>query len=269
MTERVRFSKRYETRRPAEGLIYDRIPQRVQDGLLNLLNRLNANTLRLNVRLHHALDRKVPADEFLAAGVHSLDDLFPSLEWYEFCDACEEIYQALRPELVAQFSNDLSALFGRHYFGYEMRDGRIERIGARTQEQAIAKARGILRDPVLAGPDEQFQRAMGFFNRRPTPDLENCVREAVLAVEGVAQVLLDNRKLTLSDALKSLKKEKDVHPTLISLLEKLYAYRGDAEGVGHALTGEKEVRIEDAEFALGLSASAVVYLARLYGRAVE
>ena len=53
------------------------------------------------------------------------------------------------------------------------------------------------------------------------------------------------------------------------MLEKLYAYRGDAEGVAHALTGEKEVRLEDAEFALAVSASAIVYLARLYGRGVE
>ena len=62
---------------------------------------------------------------------------------------------------------------------------------------------------------------------------------------------------------------QDVHPTLIGLLEKLYAYKGDAEGVGHALTEQKEVRTEEAEFVLGVAASAIVYLARLYGRQVE
>jgi hypothetical protein len=163
----------------------------------------------------------------------------------------------------------VNQLFARRYFGYELRDGRIERVGARVQEEAIAEARGILRDPDLSGPDEQYQKAIGFFNRRPEPDCENCVKEAVSAVEGVARVLLNDNSVVLSDAIKRLKKEKDVHPTLVKLLDNLYAYRGDAEGVAHALTGDKEVRIEEAEFVLGISASAIVYLARLFGRGVE
>jgi len=145
----------------------------------------------------------------------------------------------------------------------------MERVGARAQEKAIAEARGILRDPDLSGPDQQFQKAIGFFNRRPEADCENCVKEAVSAVEGVAQVLLGDDSLMLSEALKRLRKQKDVHPALLVLLDKLYGYRSDAEGVAHALTGDKEVRIEEAEFVLGVSASAIVYFARLFGRPVE
>lgn len=273
MASRIPFSLRYETRRPEGGLILDAVPGRVRDGLLNILDTgltplgdayssLGSFLChRLDLRLGHLWGQELPYT------------IVRDAEWDEFLDACECVWEwfseSERPDLADWFSNKLNDLFGRNYVGYELRDGLIERVGARVQDEAIAKARGILRDPDLAGPDEQFQKAIGFYNRRPEPDCENCVKEAVSAVEGVARIVLADHSLTLSDALKRLRKERDVHPTLIIMLEKLYAYRGDAEGVGHALTGDQEVRLEEAEFVLGVSASAIVYLARLYGRGVE
>ncbi|MGA2286695.1 MAG: hypothetical protein ABSG55_10555, partial [Dehalococcoidia bacterium] len=64
--------------------------------------------------------------------------------------------------------------------------------------------------------------------------------------------------------------EKGVHKTLQQMVEKLYAYRGDAPGAGHAKTEHKPpVRVEDAELVLHTSAACIVYLARLYGKGVE
>jgi hypothetical protein len=272
MTERLPFSVRYETHRPPEGLIYDRVPDRVRDGLHNILDDLTErygdyrySSYVLAKALYLALDRRVPS---------ALYDPDPSaltdrLEWDEFCDACQVLWETLNEQDRDWFSNTLNVLLGRHYFGYELRDGLMERVGARVHEAAIAQARGILRDPDLSGPDQQYQKAIAFFNRRPAPDCENCVKEAVSAVEGVARVLLNDKSIVLSEAIKRLKKEKKVQPNLVKLLDSLYAYRGDAEGVAHALTGEKEVRIEEAEFVLGVSASAIVYLARLFGRGIE
>ena len=158
----------------------------------------------------------------------------------------------------------------RNYVGYELREGRIERVGAREAEAAIAEARAILRDPNLAGPDEQFQKAIAHFNRRPKPDVENCVKDAVGAVEALARVLLNDSSILLSKAIKKIGEEKGIHPTLQKLVESLYAYRGDAEGAAHGKTGVKaSVTEADAEFVLHTSAACIVYLARLYGRGVE
>jgi hypothetical protein len=201
--------------------------------------------------------------------IEDIESLANSVDWDEFCDLYEHVWSLLPDGVDQSFAEELNAVFLRNHFGNELRNGLVEIVGSREHERAVAEARAILRDSDLVGPDEQFQKAIGFFNRRPEPDCENCVKEAVLVVEGVARILLGEHSLTLSDALKKVRKEKDVHPTLVAMLERLYAYRGDAEGVGHALTGEKEVRFEEAEFVLGVSASAIVYLARLYGRGVE
>jgi hypothetical protein len=271
-TERLPFSVRYETRRPAEGLIYDRVPDRVRDGVLNILEDFASypwyTANRLGEELYAALDRRPPSPDGIFLNPHPAL-LVDRLEWDEFCDACQALWKIVREPDRDTLSNRLNALFARHYFGYELRDGLMERVGARVQEEAIAEARGILRDPDLSGPDEQYRKAIAFFNRRPEPECEKCVEEAALAVEGVARVLLNDHSVTLSQALKRLQREKDVHPSLVYLIDKLYAYRGDAGGVGHALTQKKEVRREEAEFALGVSASAIVYLARLFGRGVE
>ena len=261
------FSRRYETRRPEAGLIFDDVPDRVAQGFYNIFIRLTTISpydpgSGVVEELAEALDIEIDSNL-------TLSFIVEGTEWDEFLDVCEVLHGLLRPEQRDDYANRLNSLFVRNYFGYELRDGRIEQVGAKEQEIVIAEARGILRDDDLRGPDEQFQKAVGFYNRRPEPDLENAVKEAVSAVEGVAQILLGDTSLTLSKALARLKKEQDVHPTLIIMLEKLYAYRGDAEGVAHALTGDKEVRREDAEFALAVSASAIVYLARLFGRGVE
>jgi len=190
--------------------------------------------------------------------------------WDELLDLCELTYEKLESdEWRDRFTNDLNEMFVRRYVGYELRNGRIERVGTQAQDEMIGRARALLRDDDLRGPDEQFQKAIAFLNRRPEPDLENAVKEAVSAVEGVARILLDDHSLVFSRALARLKSEKDVHPTLVALLDKLYAYRGDAKGVGHALTGAKEVRLEDVELALAVSASAIVFLARLFDRAMD
>lgn len=265
MNRRHLFSERLEIGRPAQGLIYHEISPRVNDGLINLLGRIDC--LYQDSYISHVYERLDRISD-MTGGPRAWSIFLGGLKWNEFYDVCEALWEIISGQVRDDFSNGLNDLFARHYIGYQLRDGEIERVGARAQDAAIAEARGILRDPDLSGPDEQFQKAVGFFNLRPEPDTENCVKEAVSAVEGVAQILLNDRKLTLSKALSRLQNEQDVHPTLISLLEKLYAYRSNAKGVGHARTGDKEVRIEDAEFALAVSASAIVYLARLYGRGV-
>ncbi len=269
MPREMLFSQRHETRRPETGLIYSEVPERVRIGLINIIDKITAQGLRypdLPEQLLYALDYRA----WSGIRLDRLDSLIKEqLDWDTFCDACQVIYEILRGSHADQFANEANALFVRNYFGYELRDGQMVRVGARVQDEAIAQARGILRDPDLSGPDQQFQKAVGFYNRRPEPDLENCVKEAVGAVEAVARVLLKDDSILLSKATARLKKEKDVHPTLVKLLNDLYAYRGDAEGVAHGMAGEKEVGREEAELALGVSASAIVYLARLYGRGVE
>ena len=193
--------------------------------------------------------------------------------WNEFYDAIELIGDEVAQnhlDRLDEFRNEVNGLLGRSHLAYDLRDGKIERVGTKFEDQVIAAARGILRDPDLAGPNEQFLKAIGFFSRRPEPDVENCVKEAVGSVEGVARILLNKPSVLLSVDAKDLGARKGVHPSLQKLVENLYAYRGDAEGAAHGKTGTKpSIKLHDAELVLNASAALIVYMARLYGRSVE
>jgi hypothetical protein len=194
-------------------------------------------------------------------------------DWDEFYDILELVAGFIAAHYAGKrdgFSNDVNAILRRNFMTYELREGRVERVGTKLEDRVVAEARGIPRDDDLAGPNEQFLKATGFFSQRPEPDEENCVKEAIGTAEGVARVLLNNPSILLSNAVKEIGKRKGVHPTLQKLIADLYAYRGDAEGAAHGKTGAKpEIRLGDAELLLNTSAALIVYMARLFGREVE
>ncbi len=251
----------------------DHVPHKVRKGLINTLYVLGRTMQGLTDPLRDvALYVYIQMDRQAVPpiGISELVDIVNEVEWDEFCDVCEHIWQALdgtRSYYADVFSRGVNEVFARNYFGWELRDGKMEMVGSRAQTEAISQARLILRDPVLAGPAQQFEKANDFYNQRPKPDCENCAKEAISAVEGVARILVDDHSLTLPDALKRVQVDKGVHKALVGMLAKLYGYGSDEEGVRHARTSEKEVRREDAELVLGVCAHAIVYLARLYGRA--
>jgi hypothetical protein len=189
--------------------------------------------------------------------------------WFRIYDLCEVIWEFTKDRLgskeAASFENVLNEVLRRNFCGYEMREGLVERVGAKASEEVIATARGILRDGRLVGPNDQFLKALGFFNQRPKPDTENCVKEAVGALEGTLRVALDDPKILLSDALKKLQSSEMVPPTLKKSLDGIYAFRGDAGGVAHGQAEEPNVTVEQAEFVLHCAAAAIVYFARMYG----
>ena len=272
-----RFSVRTGAGKPEYGLVLEDIPEGVADGLCNLMQRM-PELMRLKMRRavcdsmdifyrsgaeyawthpHYWNFRNFVRTEVLPGG------------WYRFYDLVEILWELLEDDYRDSYGNEVNAILRRNFIGYELRDGRVERVGASPADATIAEARGILRDARFQGPNDQFLKAIGFHSQRPAPDVENCVKEAVGAVEGMARILLRNDSMLLSDAAKELVKRGKIPTTLRKAFDGIYAYRGDAEGVGHGRTGEPEVRVEDAEFVLNSSAALIVYLARLYGVEVE
>ena len=271
---RIPFSQRHRTRQPpAGGLIYEAITETIATGVGNAALPLTIEHGEFSLdgvylssviaRVCLETERPVPR----ASNSEVLVNVLTRLAWDEFCDACEGLYELFETR-GPRFEQHVNRVFARNFFGYEMRNGQIERVGAVTHEEVMEEAQGILADDDLAGPNEQFQDARRLYNARPKPDLDNAVKEAISAVEGLARILLNDRKVLLSKALQRIQQEKGAHPAMMEMIGKLYAYRGDKEGVSHGATEPSQIPLHEAEFAIGTSAQAIVYLARLYGRGV-
>lgn len=90
-----------------------------------------------------------------------------------------------------------------------------------------------------------FRKARGFL-RGPSLDYENAAKEAVSSVESYLKTLTQEQDF--KTALRKATRVGVPQP-LGSLIEKLYAWRGDEPGVAHAGTEAPAVAKEDAEFA--------------------
>ena len=114
--------------------------------------------------------------------------------------------------------------------------------------------------PRFSGPDEQYRKAIDHLNKRPEPDEENCVKDAVGAVEGVANIIAGTSGAQLTHLLAKDRLKSALPPTVKEALKKVYAYRGAAPGAAHSLVGPPTVDLDDATWVLTVSAATLIYL---------
>jgi AbiJ N-terminal domain 4 len=269
-----KFSARSGAGKPKQGLLMEKVPPAVYAGLLNYLQTLPRRTRQgLRSFVCGKLDIYYEPDD-AAWGwidmdnvVEFFNDEIQPKPWHAFYDLCEAIAEChLRNEDengYQEFEHVLNEILRRNFCGYEMRSHQIETVGSRAAEKVVAEARGILRDNRLQGPNDQFLKALGFLSHQP-PDIENSVKEAVGAIEGLLRIAMDEPKVLLSDALKKLASQGKIPPTVKKSIDGIYAFRGDADGVAHGKTGAGEVTVEEAEFVVHCAAAAIVYFAGLY-----
>lgn len=230
--------------------------------------------------------------------------LIRSVDWYEFYDICELLHDAFMridrernvtipadietfkekigerfskegihrlPLYVDEyqssldFSNELNRVLSDHQIGYKLKDGEIQRILPAAIQETIDQTTKLLHHSEFAGPEQQFQKAIRFYNQRPkpdleNPDLENTVKEAVGAVEATLRILANDEKLTLSQIIKQEPFNTEIHGALKRALDSMYGYRGDAPGVAHGQAGPSVTGTEEAELVLAQSAGWIVYL---------
>jgi len=106
-----------------------------------------------------------------------------------------------------------------------------------------------------------IEAALAAFSSKSKPDYRNTVKEAISAVEAIAQRVTGKPKATLGDAIDVLDKKQTLHPALRGAFDKLYGYANDSGGIRHALTeGGREPTFDEAKFMLVACAAFVNYV---------
>ena len=143
--------------------------------------------------------------------------------------------------------------------GYRIVEGEIVTRFPSVVEANVQEVSLLLQQPEFKGADEQFKKALGHLNAGK-PDYENCVKDAIAAIESVARIIIGDDTLLLDAIIRDLASQKIVPKPLDQVFQKLYAYRGNEPGVAHGLVGESKVGVEEAEFVLAISAASIIYL---------
>lgn len=261
------FSRRYGLIPTPDGLVFDAVPQRVRVGLCHIVDYLLLSDRTINYRIVYracCAALRVPREPAVASEYQAelaVHKLIMECHWWHFYDLCEALstYPA-SPDSKRDLAKNINELLAEERMGFELRQGRLERLSSSFVDSEIQEARFLLKEAEFKGADAHFEKAVRAISERPNPDVENCIKDAVAAVESVGRVLAGDLKAVLSDILKDMSKKGTIPKALEQAIQKLYAYRGDEPGVAHGLVDDSAVTIDEAQLVLAMSAAIMVYL---------
>jgi hypothetical protein len=211
---------------------------------------------------------------------HQLSLRLDGLDWIQTYIFCERIYDKLLQatqrsydeydtldDVRTYFAKEINLLLDEEGLAYTFVDGRFIRRGSAQTQIAFARVGTVLSDTRLNKVKLHFNKAREFFNKRPEPDVENCVKEALCSLEACVEIL--TRKQASKDFERAIRQlqgneqEKIPAPIGESMI-KLHGYRGSGQGVAHAALEGARVSPDEAELILSLVASYITYLYNLY-----
>lgn len=149
-----------------------------------------------------------------------------------------------------EFIEAISNVFKTESVNYRIIDEKITDI---VDEQQISSIEETINNPYKEVSRHYSKAIEQLYSLK---DFDNSIKESISSVEAMCQILTQNNKATLGDALKLLKDK--IHPAMKSAFEKLYGYTSDANGIRHANgLGEGDSTFEEAKYML-ISCSAFV-----------
>jgi hypothetical protein len=276
MTYSELFSKRYGLRPTPEGLMYEDVPERARVGLYHLVEQFFGGENQTRYRdLYHEVcvalrikrDRLADRQAFDYPVSTFIEKLIMECESYQFYDICEIMWANPYSEYSErkhqkEFTAQINTLFREEQLGFELRDGKVEKVGSGFIDAQIKEVRYLLKEPEFKSADELFEKAIKALNERPNPDMENCIKDAVATVESVGKIIRKDKNDRIDNIVKEAI-QKEVIPRLLGdPIIKLYAYRGNEPAVAHGGIEPSKVTIDEAEFVLAMSASIIIYLVK-------
>ena len=212
------------------------------------------------------------------------------LDWEQVYIFCERVYEHLLVEATdlsiehgwteevttplldvrEHYTNELNAILDEENVTYYFSDGRFRRRGRAHTQESIRRVGLVLTKAVLSRVRNHYNKAVNFFRQFPSPDAENCVKEALCALEAVLEIL-SSSSTDFAKAIKRLQGHgpQQIPPPIAQGMIKLHGYRGGGRGVAHAALSGNKVTDVEAELVLSLAASYITYLVDLLSQSDE
>jgi hypothetical protein len=263
----------------------DYLPGWVRDAITNVIRDFAQNgtpipgTYRLSLYplfrpyIWKVLHKEPPGSPIGGPFHYYIPAVISQCQWYQCYDILEEVSSLIEQQLeekdLKEFSERINAALAREGIPWKLENGKVVRRLHPLIAEQIKRTSVLLTDPKFKGPDEQFAKAIQHLNKRPDPDEENCVKDAVGAMEAVANIIAGTTGEQLNKLLEKEPFKSGVHPTLRQSIEKIYAYRGAAPGAGHGQVGPSVVELADAEWVLATSAATILYFAHKFHKPVS
>jgi hypothetical protein len=213
------------------------------------------------------------------------------MEWFNVYNLCERIYAKLLiepqgwdsdsesyysilplQEVRKYYCDEINAIMSEEGIAYRFDDGKFQRKGYIQTQKNIAKVGSVLLDPIMTKSRNHFNKALSFFTSVPSKDLENCVKEAICAVEAALGVLVNpdiTKNFIIEVKRLSGNEEKQVPIVFIDALVKFYGYRNNGDGVSHGNIVGMKLGEKETEFYLNICADYITYFYSMYKKEEE
>ena len=186
-----------------------------------------------------------------------VQSLIRECDWFKVYDVIEVLQANFAQRGDNSFADAVNEFFVEEGIGWQLIDGQILTRGPEAFETIVMEATAALETserPTAAG---HLHDALQGLSRRPKPDLSGAAYHAMGALECVARDLTDDPKATLGEILKR-------HPDLLpkpldTALSQVWGFASNE--ARHVLEG-RDIRREEAELLVGLSAAVSTYLLR-------
>ena len=285
MSGRIPFTQRFGTGLPSTPLDRD-VPESARTGFINILGRLvrqnyisswsdlASEALHTGRRLRQEIDDSMGDHDLCIA-------IIKTLQWDRFYVLCERVYRILKApyswdgqfrepvetgtlaEAQSYYTDEVDELLAEENLAYEFVGGMFQRRGRPQTQRSLQRVSAVLADQRYIQVRGHYSKAVKFFNERPEPDVQNCVKEAVCALEATLEILFGKRAAKdFNAAVRSRQgnEEGRIPPTIANGIIKLRAFRGSAQGVAHAALGGAVISVVEAELTMNLAASYITYL---------
>lgn len=162
------------------------------------------------------------------------------------------------------YKAEINELFEREYVGYRFIESEITPISDDIEVDEIEKSLDI----EFQGCKSHIKKALSFLSDRENPDYKNSIKESISAVESICQIITQNSKATLGEALKKLENHGvKIHEAMRKSFSSLYGYTSDEGGIRHCEgMFRSDVSFEEAKYMLVSCCAFVNYLIAEYGK---
>lgn len=187
---------------------------------------------------------------------------FFAYEWNEVYDFIENSlnYDFEKKSEMIEYMN---FVLEREMSAFRIIEDEIVEISNELEREMLEEAFADNEHPAVR---THLQQAFTLLSHRDNPDYRNSIKESISAVESIAKTLSGNPKLTLGEAIKVIKKDSVIHPSLLDAFSKIYGYTNDESGIRHALMDLPNLNQDDAKYFLLTCTSFVNYLKATYSR---
>lgn len=186
-----------------------------------------------------------------------INNVIENAPYNEVLDILEYIANWIDENMIYQFDiySAFNDFFEKEFIGYRFVENKIVAITNKNEINSIESAC----NSKYEGVNSHMQKAVGFLSNKENKDYKNSIKESISAVESICQIVAEDEKATLGQALKVIKEKGIIlHPALEKGFSSLYGYTSDQGGIRHCEgMFESTVTFEEAKFML-ISCSAFI-----------